>query len=290
MGQIFAIKYINMINLRWGMITLNSILVVLSLLLPLLVNSLNQNGLVNLSWGITLTIMTYFAIYSALVNSIMVGFISKFDSQGHYNLMSTFMVGCSINSCTVLSFQAIILAASPNMSVYYQSFIYFFATSAMVTGCLLAFICVVLKHPLSQPQDLDTSIEESHPTTWAHIRDTYKEIWPDALSVLCVYAVSLTCQPGLILNSPYTFFKDKNNAWLPVFVIGLYNLCDAVGRFLPQVICCRPSKKLIRILVLCRIVLIFTTLLTIPSLFGSITLFQNPFFVVLNNQILLGIT
>jgi hypothetical protein len=226
--------------------------------------------------------MTFFAIYSALVNSMLVGFISKFDDQSNLNLMSWFMFGCSVNSLTVLSFQVICLLVFNDSGVYKQSIFYFTGTSLLVLLCLLGFWFVIMKHPRTQELTNNKTSEERERTksldsnvaaSWETIRDTYYEIWPDALSVAAVYATSLSCFPGMALSALYDFLEDKKSPWLPVFVVGLYNTCDAIGRFLPQLICCKPSKNLIRILACCRICMIFTTLLTIPSTFG-----KNNFF------------
>ena len=65
--------------MKCGMTTLTLTLIGLSLLLPNIINGLNKTGYEDLSWILTLVIMTFFAIYSALVNSMLVGFISKFD-------------------------------------------------------------------------------------------------------------------------------------------------------------------------------------------------------------------
>ena len=52
------------------------------------------------------------------------------------------------------------------------------------------------------------SLEINEAASWENIRDTYKEIWPDALSVMVVYATSLSCFPGMALSAPYNFFND----------------------------------------------------------------------------------
>lgn len=107
-----------MVPLKCGMTALTLTLIVLALILPYMVNGLNEAGQKNLSWILTLVVMSFFAIYSALVNSLLVGFISKFDDHGNYHLMSWFMFGCSVNSLTVLSFQVICLLALDNAGVY----------------------------------------------------------------------------------------------------------------------------------------------------------------------------
>jgi hypothetical protein len=151
----------------------------------------------------------------------------------------------------------------------------------LVLICLLGFWLIILKHPrtvqLLEPTDetreRTKSLDANIAASWDNIRDTYKQIWPDALSVAVVYATSLSCFPGMALSAPYSFFENQQSPWLPVFVVGLYNTCDAIGRILPQFICCKPSKRLIRILCGCRMILVVTTLATIPTTFGS-----NSFF------------
>jgi hypothetical protein len=60
---------------------------------------------------------------------------------------------------------------------------------------MLVMTCLCLHH-LSK----SFAIQESSVIKFSQIKEVYKEIWPEALSVTLVYYVSLTVYPGLYLN------------------------------------------------------------------------------------------
>jgi len=97
---------------------------------------------------------------------------------------------------------------------------------------------------------------------WTIIKETYREIWPEAFTVMLNYTITMTCFPGLLLNVNYF---DLNGVYKSLFVVGLFNFCDFLGRMTTSWVEV-PSKKLIRTAAIMRILLIATTILALIKL------------------------
>ena len=65
-----------------------------------------------------------------------------------------------------------------------------------------------------------------------------------------------------------------------MFVVGLYNICDCLGRLTPSLISV-PSEKLIRSCAVVRILLIGTTILALPNV-GLGAPFDSSWYVLVN--------
>lgn len=96
---------------------------------------------------------------------------------------------------------------------------------------------------------------------WSQIKQVYKQIWPEAMSVLLVYCVSLTIFPGLFLQLKWWRVEEP---WRSVMVVGMYNTSDAIGRFIPSWVK-GPDKPTLRLLAISRCIIVVTTILALPT-------------------------
>lgn len=75
-GQIIGIKWVNKIPIKCGITSMTIVKLVMAIILPILVNVLVSSGDSYLAWIITLFVMAFFSLYSAMVNALITGFIS----------------------------------------------------------------------------------------------------------------------------------------------------------------------------------------------------------------------
>lgn len=206
-------------------------------------------GIMQLNAKLTLTLlaMGYFGIFMAIINSAMVGYVSSIQDR---RAMSVYMLGCSTNSLMVLVIQIFCLLVFTN-SLLAQSIVYFGATAFLLVLTCVCFVYLSKKY----------KIQESNVIEWSAIKEVYAEIWPEALSIMLVYCVSLTCYPGLFLNLKWWQTEEP---WRSVMVVGMYNTCDSIGRFIPSWVQ-GPSKQTLRYLAIARILIVLTTILALPT-------------------------
>ena len=81
--------------------------------------------------------------------------------------------------------------------------------------------------------------------------------------MIVLWAQQYTIWPGMIFNGHWTLF-DESNPWRTVFIVGLWNVCDALGRFSPS-FCGKfvPKKPVVMILTLAKFGLVYTSMLCV---------------------------
>ena len=101
---------------------------------------------------------------------------------------------------------------------------------------------------------------------------------------MLTYTISLAVYPGLALSLSW-FGIDDN--WLSVVVVGIWNVFDCLGRFLPNVV---PliSKPTLRLLSVLRLLGLLLVILGMPAL--GITYLQQSSWYALANLSLLGLS
>ena len=94
-------------------------------------------------------------------------------------------------------------------------------------------------------------------------------------ALLYVFILTFICYPGLALNDTITFMEDWNNynSWHVLFIQGIFNLCDSIGRYCGGVTCLILKNPTIKISALVRTLFVITFLLisfdVAPKLFPT---------------------
>lgn len=184
--------------------------------------------------------------------------------------MASFLLGCSTNSLIVLGLEGLCLLLFSNR-LFEQAIIYFSSTGLLLIIMALCFVSLTKKFRVQEKVNME----------WSKIKQTYAEIWPEALTVTLNYTVTLTCFPGLLLNINYF---QLDTLMKSLFVVGVFNSCDFLGRFTTSLVNV-PSKKVIRTAAVLRILLIVTTILALIKLNLGAP-FDSNWYVVLNLIIL----
>ena len=87
--------------------------------------------------------------------------------------------------------------------------------------------------------------------------------------------------PGVFMNGNWTFF-EKDSAWLPIFIVGLWHLCDNIGTYLPGYFKTFAwSRFTVRFLTLTRTSFVVFALHSVPT-YSSHKFFQTAGFQVFN--------
>jgi len=87
--------------------------------------------------------------------------------------------------------------------------------------------------------------------------------------------------PGVVMNGNWTFF-EKDSAWLPIFIVGVWHLCDNIGTYLPGY--CKTfalSRFTVRFLTIIKTSFVFFALHSVPT-YSSAKFFQTTEFQVFN--------
>jgi len=122
-----------------------------------------------------------------------------------------------------------------------------------------AVISMVTKDNITSKQ----SIANGETASWSLIWTTFKIIWPMALTMTVLFAQKFVIFPGMIFNGHWTFIEESN-PWRTVIIVGLWNTCDAFGRFAPT--CCSkfvPPKPVVWILTVAKFGLVYTSMLCV---------------------------
>ena len=89
--------------------------------------------------------------------------------------------------------------------VYATAIVFFMAVALVILLILVSFIFVVLRHPIVVEVLEGGNLKREEVTSWKMIWDTYKTVWPMALTIMIIFTQTLTVFPGILLSQNYTF-------------------------------------------------------------------------------------
>ena len=113
-GQLLAIKWVKALPLKGTVTVLYLVAATFAILLPFIVGNVSQSSQTT-ALCLSIAIMIYFGFFMAIVNSAITGFVSIFHER-ETKLMSSFLLGCSLNAIVVLLLQIIIILSYPSGS------------------------------------------------------------------------------------------------------------------------------------------------------------------------------
>jgi equilibrative nucleoside transporter 1/2/3 len=95
---------------------------------------------------------------------------------------------------------------------------------------------------------------------WDTIRATYRQNWPEAVSVWLLYTVSLSVYPGLMFQLSWFGIGEQ---WLAITIVGCWNTSDCIGRYIGTKI--PPiSKSTLIVATIVRVIGVVAIVLALP--------------------------
>jgi len=146
-GQLMALKFVNQIPFKCGVVSIACFRMVLACTLPFMIHYLVLAGLEKLAWYLTLFLLVFHSIFSVMINMLITGFIAQFP-EGDTNFMALLMVGTACNPIIVLLIQIFVLLVMNANAVFTTGIFYFLTCASVLFGMMCIFLFVVLPHPI----------------------------------------------------------------------------------------------------------------------------------------------
>jgi equilibrative nucleoside transporter 1/2/3 len=174
-------------------------------------------------------------------DAIVQGSIYGLSGQFHPRFVGAVMSGNGVAGTIITLLRVFTKIIIPENAVL-SGMIYFVTACLALVACIVVYIVVVLRSPVTRYYLEKTTPEmrtrfltgDSSEQKPSSLWELFKKIWPEAVLVALNFWITLALFPGITAQMYSTSDALNKGQWFPIILFTAFNFFDLVGRTIPR--------------------------------------------------------